>query len=304
VFADEDAVITAFEGWLRAAAAYRETPIVVANVSDPGVARVVERFREWPGDLLAVALLGEQDDPDAARAAISDRFATGEGPAESIVGRLHAGASSGSPELELVGLPGGAPVRVTLGVPGRHNALNALGVAGAAAALGVTDDAIATGLGSFQGVGRRLELKGEPRGVTVLDDYGHHPTAIAATIEAVRERYPGRRLWAVYEPLTFHRTAAMLGEFAHVLAAADRAVIADIWAGRDPDRTVTSPEALALATARAGGKPATASGSPEDTAEFLAGAVAPGDVVLVMGGGRSYVIAEQLVERLGAGDGR
>ena len=76
---------------------------------------------------------------------------------------------------------------------------------------------IAAGLESFAGVGRRLEVKGEPGGVLVIDDYGHHPTAIAATIAAVRERYPGGRLWAVYEPLTYHRTAAMLDAFAAVL---------------------------------------------------------------------------------------
>ncbi|MBA2254752.1 MAG: UDP-N-acetylmuramate--L-alanine ligase, partial [Chloroflexi bacterium] len=107
-----------------------------------------------------------------------------------------------------------------------------------------------------------------------------------------------RRLWAVYEPLTFHRTAAMLDAFAAALAEADRAVIADIWAVRDRDTTVVTPEALALATARESGKPATASGSPERTADLLAANVRSGDVVLVMGGGRSYVIAERLVELL------
>jgi UDP-N-acetylmuramate--alanine ligase len=117
---------------------------------------------------------------------------------------------------------------------------------------------------------------------------------------AVRERHPGRRLWAVYEPLTYHRTAAMLEAFADVLARADRAVIADIWAGRDPDTTITSAAALAAAISARGSAPAVASGSVEATADMLAAEVAPGDVVLVMGGGRSYVIAERLVEALGA----
>jgi UDP-N-acetylmuramate--alanine ligase len=330
VFADEAAVLAAFERWVRAAATVRDAPVLVANVGDDGVARIAGRLGDWPGDLLLVALVDEGDDPEVARVALRARFSTAEGPAEAIVGRLISGAPARSgdtasaaetarsgdtapddgspastaiasgPRLELVGLPGGSVVRVTLGLPGRHNAQNALCVAGAAAALGVDDAAIARGLATFRGVGRRLELKGEPRGVTVLDDYGHHPTAIAATIAAVRGSYPGRRLWAVYEPLTFHRTAAMLDAFADVLATADRAVIADIWAGRDPDTTITSPEALALATARRSGRPATASGSPEATAVYLARAVEPGDVVLVMGGGRSYVIADELVRALGA----
>jgi UDP-N-acetylmuramate--alanine ligase len=161
------------------------------------------------------------------------------------------------------------------------------------------------GLGTFTGEGRRLEVKGEPRGVLVLDDYAHHPTAIAVTMQAVRERYPGRRLWAVYEPLTYHRTAAMLDAFADVLATADRAVIADIWAGRDPDMTITSASELAAAVTARGRAPGVAPGSVEATAASLATAVAPGDVVLVMGGGRSYVIADLLVATLeGQADAR
>jgi UDP-N-acetylmuramate--alanine ligase len=183
-------------------------------------------------------------------------------------------------------------------LPGRHNAANALCVAGAALVIGVPVEEVMRHLGTFEGVGRRLEIKGEPQGVLVLDDYGHHPTAIAVTMAAVRERYPGRRLWAVYEPLTYHRTAAMLDAFADVLATADRAVIADIWAGRDPDTTITSASALATAVTARGPESSVAPGSVEATADYLATAVRPGDVVLVMGGGRSYVIAERLVETL------
>jgi UDP-N-acetylmuramate--alanine ligase len=187
-----------------------------------------------------------------------------------------------------------APLRLA----GVHNAANALCVAAAALVLGVQPRDVTRHLGTFGGVGRRLEVKGEPGGVLVIDDYGHHPTAIAVTIEAVRDRYPGRRLWAVYEPLTYHRTAAMLDGFADVLAGADRAVIADIWAGRDRDTTITSAGALADAITRRGGAAALAPGSVEATADHLAEAVVPGDVVLVMGGGRSYVIAERLVATL------
>jgi UDP-N-acetylmuramate--alanine ligase len=185
-------------------------------------------------------------------------------------------------------------------LPGKHNAANGLMVLAAANVLGVLGEEPGDGpaIGGFRGVGRRLELKGEVRGVTVLDDYAHHPTAIAKTIQAVRERYPGRRLWAVYEPLTFHRTAAMLEGFADVLATADQVAIADIWAGRDPDTTITSAAALADAVTGRGGPHATAPGSVEETADYLATQVRPNDVVLVMGGGRSYVIAERLVELL------
>jgi UDP-N-acetylmuramate--alanine ligase len=181
-------------------------------------------------------------------------------------------------------------------------------VIGAALALRLVDgpevalDPLLEAVGSFAGVGRRLERKGEAGGVVVYDDYGHHPTAIRATVAAIRQREPGRRLWAVYEPLTFHRTAALLDDFSEVLAEADAAVIADIWAGRDPDTTVASAAGLAEAIARLRpGITAAAPGSVEETAAWLANEVAPGDAVLVMGGGRSYRIGELLLERLEAG---
>ena len=185
---------------------------------------------------------------------------------------------------------------------GRHNAANALGVAGAALALGVPPDtALAAALGSFAGVGRRLERKGEGRGVVVYDDYGHHPTAIRETLAALRQLEPGRRIWAVYEPLTYHRTAAMIDEFAEVLATADAVAIAEIWASRDPDTTITSAAALAEATARRRpGLTSVAPGTVEQTADWLARRGPPGDAVLVMGGGKSYRIAELLMEALGS----
>ena len=174
-------------------------------------------------------------------------------------------------------------------------------MAGAAALLGVPARDIASGLASFRGVGRRLERKGEAAGVVVYDDYGHHPTAVRATLEAVRQREPGRPVWAVYEPLTYHRTAAMLDAFADALAGADAVAVADIWAGRDPDTTITSAAALAEAVAeRAPGMRVLAPGSVEATADALAGVVQAGDVVLVMGGGHSYRIGERLLQRLEA----
>ena len=202
--------------------------------------------------------------------------------------------------LEVSGLdPLVGPITVRLPTAGRHNAANALGVAGAAAELGLPPDAVASGLAAFRGVGRRLERKGEAAGVVVYDDYGHHPTAIRETLAAVRQREPGRRVWAVYEPLTYHRTAALLDAFADALSSADAVAVADIWAGRDPDTTVASAAGLAAAVAaRAPGIPVGAPGSVEATARWLAGEVRAGDAVLVMGGGRSYRIGELLLELL------
>jgi UDP-N-acetylmuramate--alanine ligase len=288
VFPDEEAVLAAFETWLRSPGLDHRT--IVANVGDPGVARLIDRGWDGAGRLVRVAL-----DPAGGEVAMAPAAAP-HPMGEPVV---RATLSSGG-VLAVPRLPGGGSVGGPLPLAGRHNAANALCVAAAASVLGVSASAIEAGLATFAGVGRRLEVKGEPRGVLVLDDYGHHPTAIAATLAAVRSRYPRRRVWAVYEPLTYHRTAAMLEAFAEVLATADRAVIADIWAGRDPDTTITSAAALAAAISQRSTVPAVAPGSVEATADHLAAAVRPGDVVLVMGGGRSYVIADRLVASLGA----
>jgi UDP-N-acetylmuramate--alanine ligase len=275
VFADDAAVRATFEDWLRGV---RDGGTIVANVADPGVAAVVDRLEPTIG-VFRVALDGTDAD---------------------FRGRI-VGADPDGTSLEIQGLAGdvGQPVNVRLPTAGRHNAANAMAVAGAAVVLGVPREDIVRGLQTFRGVGRRLERKGEAAGVVVYDDYAHHPTAIRETIAAIRQREPDRRVWAVYEPLTYHRTAALGMAFAAALATADAVVIADIWAGRDPDLTIASAAGLAdlVADARPG-ITASAPGSVDATAEWLASNVRDGDAVLVMGGGQSYRIATGLLERL------
>ena len=296
VFADRAAVVAVFAAWVRSFDGGGEAPVLVANVGDAGVREVLADLRGWPGRLLVVAIVEDREDPGAVCTSLQRMHVTATGPAQALAARWSHTAGEGS--LEIVGLDPRAPVTARLALPGRHNAENGLVGAGVALAAGADPAAIARGLASFAGVERRLELKGDVGGIVVLDDYAHHPTAMAATFAAVRERYPGRRLWAVYEPLTYHRTAAMLGEFAVALGEADRVVIAQIHAGRDPDTTITSARELADAVARRGRTPAWAPGTVEETADWLAEQVEPGDVVLVMGGGRSYVIAERLMALL------
>ena len=297
VFADRSAVVDCFAAWLERAGRTVARPALVANVGDPGVAEVVERLESeaWPGRIVRTRL--EQGTVSAVSA---DRPTSGAPPtsAEALVGSIVASDAAGT-TLRLQGGGLAEPLIARLRLAGRHNACNALGVAAASLILGVQPAAVAAGLASFGGVGRRLERKGEGRGVVVYDDYGHHPTAIRETLAAIRQLEPGRRIWAVYEPLTYHRTAAMIDEFAEALATADAVAIADIWAARDPDTTITSAAALAEATARRRpGITVAAPGSVEATAAWLAKEVRAGDVVLVMGGGRSYRIAELLMVAL------
>ena len=308
VFPDRAAVVAAFDRWVRAAAMVpgagsggaTGAPVAVINVADPGAAALAEGLADWQGRVVATALL----DGDAFRAgssarAIADQYATRAGPAGAVLGRLVEEDPDGT-TIEVHGLDAlRGPERVRLRTAGRHNAANALGVIGAALAAGVAPSAIPDAVGSFGGVGRRLERLGEAAGVVVFDDYGHHPTAIRLTLGAVRQRVPGRRIWAVYEPLTYHRTAAMLDAFADVLAEADGVVIADIWAGRDPDTSIASSAGLAEAVARRRpGISVAAPGSVAATAAWLAGEVRSGDAVLVMGGGQSTRIGRLLLEAL------
>lgn len=294
VFADRSAVIDTFTAWVRRA------PVgatLVANVGDAGVAAVVERLADWPGSVVAYALVDQAPQRLGGYArAISEQFGAMAGRTTTLLGRVTT-SDAASTTLEISGLdPLAGPIPARLITAGRHNAANALAVVGAAATLGLPPAAIVDGLASFAGVGRRLERKGEAAGVAVYDDYAHHPTAIHETLAAIRQREPGRRVWAVYEPLTYHRTAAMLGAFADALAEADAVAIADIWASRDLDTTITSAAALAEAVAsRRPAIPVLAPGSVEATADALAEQVRPGDAVLVMGGGRSYVIGERLL---------
>jgi UDP-N-acetylmuramate--alanine ligase len=284
VFADLAAVQATFRAWLSA---MPDGGTIVANIGDPGVAAVILALPAGSGRTIrrvALAADGRRAAPDA-----------------DVVGWLVAEDPSGT-TLRIDGLDPSGSLEARLPTAGRHNAVNALGVAAASRTLGVSPNLIASGLASFPGVGRRLERKGEVAGVVVYDDYGHHPTAIRATIAAVRQREPGRRVWAVYEPLTFHRTAALLDDFAASLAEADAVAVADIWAGRDPDTSVASPDGLAAVVGSLRpGIPLGAPGSVEATADWLARQVRPGDAVLVMGGGRSYRIGELLLERLGGG---
>ncbi len=299
VFADRGAVVGVFERWVRRFDGGGETPLLAADAGDPGAAELLGRLADWEGRLIAYRVVEEADamDPPAVLAELGDGYGSRAGRATPLVGVLRIGAD-GLSHLRVHGLAGTGPAEVPIRLVGRHYAHDALGAAAVSLAAGLTAEEVVAGVASFPGVGRRFEVKGEIDRVVVIDDYGHHPTAIATTIEAARMRYPGRRLWAVYEPLTYHRTAAMTEEFADVLATADRVAIAEIFAVRDPDTSITSATQLAAAVARRGRAPAIAPGTVEETADAILPELEPGDVVLVMGGGRSYVLADRLVEGL------
>ncbi len=121
-----------------------------------------------------------------------------------------------------------------LRVPGIHNVSNALAAIAVGRLLDLPDEVIVKGLGSFTGTDRRFQYKGEIGGVTIIDDYAHHPTEIEATLHAAKN-YPHQKVWCVFQPHTYTRTKALLPEFAKALTLADHVVLADIYAARETD---------------------------------------------------------------------
>lgn len=185
---------------------------------------------------------------------------------------------------------------ITLGVPGEHNIGNSMAAAAAAHLCGASAEQITTGIAAFHGAGRRFEFLGEFGGVTIVDDYAHHPTEIRATITAAKEM-GYRQVWAVFQPFTFSRTARHLDEFAEVLSLADHAVVSDIMGSREQNtygvdsRQITDriPEGVYRPTF-------------EDITRYITAHVQAGDLVLTMGGGDIYKCARMIAKELSAKD--
>lgn len=190
---------------------------------------------------------------------------------------------------------------VRLSIPGAHNVANALAAISAAACAGVPFEQAAAAVQGFSGVRRRFDVLGEPAGITVVDDYAHHPTAVRAVIEAARARYPGRRLVALFEPHQASRTREHFGEFADALARADRVVVAEVYTCRDTDEDVRAVTAADLARAvrsRAPATQATPSGGPDEVIGAAVRLLQRGDVALFMGAGRISGAAHRAIDRL------
>lgn len=185
-------------------------------------------------------------------------------------------------------------VPLTLHVPGKHNVLNGAAALATLVALGYDAATAAAALESFGGVGRRFEGKGEARGVAVVDDYAHHPREIAVNLRAAKERFPGRRLWAVFQPHTYSRLKALLADFAAAFADADRILILDVYAARETDDLgISAADLVALLPAGT-----LTARDPRDAARVLAAAVQPGDLVLTLGAGSVTESGPALLELL------
>lgn len=180
-----------------------------------------------------------------------------------------------------------------LKIAGRHNAQNALAAVAVAGYLGLDLKKVIKGLESFAGVGRRLELLGETHGVSFIDDYGHHPTEVRATLEAMRERFGRRRLVVLFQPHRFSRTKALHREFGKSFGAADCLFVADIYAAGEKPIKGVSAKLIVDAAKRDGVEAGTL-----PRAVDLACELRPGDVVLTLGAGDIWKVGMDLLRRL------
>ena len=207
-----------------------------------------------------------------------------------------------------VARPGHAtPLRVTVNLPGAHNVLNALAAIAVGTELGVGDEALARALEHFQGIDRRLQLIGEADTthgrITIIDDYGHHPTEIAATVDAIRQGWPGRRMVLAFQPHRYTRTRDLLDDFARVLSGIDVLLVTEVYAAGEAPIAGANGRAICRAVRSRGQVEPIFVERVENLAAALADVLRDGDVVVTMGAGNIGAVAHDLPAQLSAAGG-
>jgi UDP-N-acetylmuramate--alanine ligase len=199
---------------------------------------------------------------------------------------------------------GHEPLEVTVNLPGMHNVLNSLAAIAVATDLAVPDAAIQRALAGFQGIDRRLQVVGELRmkdgEVVVVDDYGHHPTEIAATLDALRQAYAGRRIVLVFQPHRYSRTRDLMDDFARVLATADTLFVTEVYAAGEAPIEGADGRAICRAVRSRGKVEPVFLAGVEEIAAALADLIRAGDVIAMMGAGSISNAAHELAPQLAA----
>jgi UDP-N-acetylmuramate--alanine ligase len=260
------------------------------------VAALEGAFGEFAGRAERVLL--SSDDRGASRVARSLEVPTWTvGQASHADFRLSAVSSTARRTVARLSVPNGESVVVDLLVPGLHNVRNAAMAVGVAFALDENAATAAAGLRQFTGVSRRFEVLGTAAGITVVDDYAHHATEVAATLGAARQRFPGRRLVAVFQPHLYSRTQAQGQALGIVLSVADLAVVTAVYAAREAPIPGVSGKMVAEAAQRAGGVVEWVE-QRADLTHVLISSVREGDVVLTLGAGDITELGPELLQRL------
>lgn len=197
--------------------------------------------------------------------------------------------------LSNLGDKGGDSIAVSLQVPGEHNVRNALAVLAIVDLLGLSYEKAVKALSAFTGTARRFQLRGEVNGISIIDDYAHHPTEIKATLAGARARYPERRIWAVWQPHTYSRTQTLFLEFARAFKDANEVIVTEVYAAREPKRDFTSAEIVGTMPHLSARYIKTLS----EVTQYLFKNLQPGDVVIVLSAGDADQISTDLLNMLG-----
>ncbi|NTU74623.1 MAG: UDP-N-acetylmuramate--L-alanine ligase [Anaerolineaceae bacterium] len=179
---------------------------------------------------------------------------------------------------------------VSLQVPGEHNVRNALAVLAAVHQLGLSTQEALRALAAFTGTGRRFDLVGEAGGVTVVDDYGHHPTEIRTTLAGARAKYGQQRIWAVWQPHTYSRTIALFDQFVQAFDDADEVIVTEVYPSRETVATISSSEVVSAMSHPSARFIATLT----DTSAYLIANLQPGDVLIVFSAGDADQVSAQV----------
>jgi len=182
-----------------------------------------------------------------------------------------------------------------LKIMGDYNVSNSLGAIILAQLFNVKLETTREVLSNFDGIGRRLELIGEKKKILIYDDYAHHPTAIKATISALRQRYPTKRIWAIVEPHSYSRTKALLGSYKDVFDIADKVIVGPIFKARDIKKFGVDNTSIVKATSHSDIRPI---GNLDEITKLIKREAEANDVVLVMGAGYSYMWAREILRNL------
>ena len=251
-----------------------EDGTLIGCADDPGVQRLLAES-SFPG--LAVTTYGLEAERDPDVAAVD----------------LRPNQLGGTDFILLI--DGQTEGLVRLRVPGAHNVRNALAAIAVMWTLEIPLGEIYRSLASFGGVSRRFQIVGEINDVIIIDDYAHHPTEIEATLAAARQQYPGRRLWAVWQPHTYSRTRMLQERFASSFEDADRVVVLDIYRSRERDSLGIDSAQVVAGMAH---RQAEYIGRREDAAAHLVDRVRPGDVLLTLGAGDGDLVGQWVLDGL------
>ena len=255
-----------------------------------------EAFAQFAGP--AKRVIAGADDAGACRvAARAGRPTWTVGVAPQADVRIKGIRQSATGSTATVTLPGFGEAELRLKVPGLHNLRNAAAALAVTVELGASVEPALGALAEFAGVGRRFELVGSAAVVTVVDDYAHHPTEIAATLEGEKQAYPRRRLVAVFQPHLFSRTALHAAGMGEALRAADVVVVTEIYAARETPMPGVTGRLVADAAARAGNEVVWVPARSDLVAQ-VASLVREDDVVLTLGAGDVTAVGRELLARL------